>query len=85
MDLVRLLESIYLFFYMYLCSFCDSLRCCGDVFVFSTHCGEPFGKEVIKLHPSLKSYDDRTRALATVVRFLAEKDVITGLRNEVLM
>ena len=39
----------------------------------------------VTLHPMLKSAEDRTRAVGEVIKCLAEKELIPGIRNEVLL
>lgn len=68
-----------------LCSFADHLRKFQDIFTFPEDNSQEtcFGDHV-KLHPSLKTPEDRTRAVADVVKCLGE-ELIPGIRNEVLL
>ncbi|KAH1105525.1 hypothetical protein J1N35_009293 [Gossypium stocksii] len=59
--------------------FAENLRSFEDVFILSKdNCDG--GK--VMLHQSLKSADDRTRAVGEVINCLAENELIPGIRNE---
>ncbi|KAK8286374.1 hypothetical protein V6Z11_D08G286100 [Gossypium hirsutum] len=59
--------------------FAENLRSFEDVFILSKdNCDG--GK--LMLHQSLKSADDRTRAVGEVIKCLAENELIPGIRNE---
>ncbi|XAR53306.1 Thiamine diphosphokinase [Bertholletia excelsa] len=62
--------------------FADQLRKFQDVFIFSTTdtYNNHFGDHVC-LHPILKTPEDRTRAVADVIKFLGE-ELIPNIRNE---
>lgn len=70
-------------FILTLCSFAGHLKKFCDVFVFhqnnshSHHAGDH-----VTLHPMLMTPDERTAAVADVVRCLGE-EIIPGIRNEV--
>lgn len=66
-----------------MCSFAENLRGFQDVFIFSkdNNCD---GDHVM-LHGMLKSAEDRTRAVGEVIKCLAGKELIPGIRNEVLL
>ncbi|XVF88488.1 hypothetical protein PTKIN_Ptkin19aG0055300 [Pterospermum kingtungense] len=60
-------------------SFAENLRGFPNVFILSKdNCD---GSHVM-LHGTLKSGEDRTRAIGEVIKCLAEKELIPGIRNE---
>lgn len=56
------------------------------MFIFSkdSSYGGCFGSHVT-LHPTLKSPEGRTAAVGDVIKCMAEKELIPGIRNEVLL
>ncbi|XP_052182167.1 nudix hydrolase 20, chloroplastic-like isoform X2 [Diospyros lotus] len=62
--------------------FADHLRRFQDVFIFPTNnsYNNHFGNHVT-LHPALRTHEEKTRAVADVVKCLGE-EIIPGIRNE---
>ncbi|GLT49361.1 hypothetical protein SLA2020_229240 [Shorea laevis] len=63
--------------------FANNLRSFQEVFIFpkDSSYGGCFGSHVT-LHPMLKSHEGRTGAVGEVIKCLAEKELIPGIRNE---
>lgn len=75
--LVLNLIHIHLFIYLFFCRFSDHLRRFSNVFDFTVDNG-------VTLHSSLRTAEDRTKALGEVIKSLGEK-LIPGIRNEVIL
>ncbi|OMO80799.1 hypothetical protein CCACVL1_12746 [Corchorus capsularis] len=60
-------------------SFADNLRSFQDVFILSK---DNYDGGYVTLHRMLKLAEDRTRAVGEVIKCLAEKGLIPGIRNE---
>lgn len=69
-----------------MCSFADHLRGFRNVFTFpqDNSYGNQFGCYVT-LHTMLKTPEEKTRAVGEVIKCLSEKELIPGIRNEVLI
>lgn len=82
---VELILFVYSFFACSLNRFAHHLRTFKDVFTFpeDSSYGGNFGCH-LALHPLLSTPEDRTKAVADVVKCFADK-LIPGIRNEVLV